>query len=207
MRRLQGGLLIGFGVWLALRAWAARHPTPFPYLGRKILDLPRPLVTRGGLLGVLSPSRGERILEIGPGTGYYSLPVADRIGPAGALEVLDIQQSFLDHTVARGRACGMDNILPTLADGSSLPYEDESLDAAFLVSTLGEIPEPEAALREMRRVLKPAGRLVVGEIFLDPDFTTFGWLVGHARAVGLHLERRAGTPLSYFARFSPEARG
>jgi SAM-dependent methyltransferase len=202
VRGLRRLLLLGFAAWLVLRAWAARHPTPFPYFGRPILDLPRPLVTRGRLLSILSPSLGEQILEIGPGTGYYSLPVAERLGPGGTLEVLDIHRSFLDDTVERARGRGIENIVATLGDGALLPYEDQSLDAAFLVSTLGEIPDPEAALRELRRVLKPPGRLVVGEIFLDPDFVRFGWLLGRARAVGLHLERRSGTPLGYFARFT-----
>ena len=50
---------------------------------------------------------------------------------------------------------------------------------------LGEIPDPEAALGELRRVLKPAGRLVVGEIFIDPDFPRLAWLVRRARAAGV----------------------
>jgi ubiquinone/menaquinone biosynthesis C-methylase UbiE len=66
---------------------------------------------------------------------------------------------------------------------------------------LGEISDPEAALGELRRVLKPAGRLVVGEVFVDPDFIRLAWLVERARAAGLLLERRTGNPVSYYARF------
>jgi hypothetical protein len=49
--------------------------------------------------------------------------------------------------------------------------------------------------------VKPDGRIVVGEIFIDPDFPRLGWLVGRALAAGLLLERRTGSPLGYFARF------
>jgi len=197
-------VLAGVAAWLALRAWAARHPTAFPYFARPILNLPRPLATRRGLLDILAPAPDERILEVGPGTGYYTLPVAAALQPGGTLEILDVRQSFLDHTLERARRGAIANIAATLGDGDSLPYADQSFDAAFLVGTLGEIPKPQAALRELRRVLKPAGRLVVGEIFVDPDFIRFGWLVRHARATGLRLERRTGTPLSYFARLRPE---
>ena len=147
------------------------------------------------------------MLEVGPGTGYYSLPVAARLGPGGLLEILDVRQSFLDHTMRRAAERGIVNITPNQADATSLPYEDGTFDAAFLITVLGEIPDAQAALSELRRVLKSAGRLVVGEIFIDPDFPRLAWLVRRARAAGLILERRTGTPTAYFARFRAESTG
>jgi ubiquinone/menaquinone biosynthesis C-methylase UbiE len=160
--RGRKALLVACAAWLGLRAWAAFRPTAFPYLARSILELPRPLITRSGLLEILDPAAGERILEVGPGTGYYTLTVADRLGPDGLLEILDVRQSFLDHTMRRAAERGTVNITPTEADATSLPYEDGTFDAAFLITVLGEMPDPQAALGELRRVLKPAGRLVVG---------------------------------------------
>jgi ubiquinone/menaquinone biosynthesis C-methylase UbiE len=196
-------LLGGLAVWLILRAWAALRPSAFPYFARSLLDLPRPFMTANRLVAVLAPSPGERILEVGPGTGRYTVPVAARIGPEGRLQVLDVRQSFLDHTIARARRRGYGNVVATRGSGAALPFPDRSFDAAYLVSVLGEIPDPTAALAELRRVLKPGGRLVIGEILLDPDFPRFGWLVGQARAHGLLLERRTGSALAYFARFTP----
>lgn len=197
-------LVAGCAGWLGLRAWAALRPTAFPYIGRPILDLPRPLITRGGLLEILDPVAGEHMLEVGPGTGYYTLPVAARLGPTGLLEILDVRRSFLDHTVRRARRRGLTNVVPTLGDGITLPYPDRCFDAAFAITVLGEIPDPEAALGELHRVLKPGGRLVVGEILFDPDFTTLRWLVRHARAARLLLEDQTGTPAGYFARFGAD---
>ena len=96
-------LLAALAAWLILRAWAAVRPTAFPYFGRSILDIPRPLVTRGRLLAILDPAQGERILEVGPGTGYYTMPVAARLQPEGILDILDVRQRFLDHAVERAR--------------------------------------------------------------------------------------------------------
>ncbi len=201
LRRLWRFVLAASAVWLGLRLFAAVRPTAFPHFGRAILDVPRPLITRRGLLRILEPAQGERVLEVGPGTGYYTLPVAAALGARGVLEIVDVRQSFLDQTLERARARGIGNVVATLGHGALLPYADETFDAAYLVTVLGELPDPAAALGELRRVLRPGGRLVVGEIFIDPDFPRLGWLVKHARTRGLILERRTGTSLGYFARF------
>lgn len=203
MSRLGRALLGAVAAWLVLRTWAALRPTAYPYFARSLLDLPRPFLTKGRLVRLLAPRPGERILEVGPGTGRYTLSVAARIGPGGRLSILDVRQSFLDHTVERARRGGYRNVVATVGEGGALPYPDRSFDAAYLVSVLGEIPDTAAALRELRRVLKPEGRLLIGEILVDPDFPRLGWLVGQARAQGLHLERRDGSTLAYFATFTP----
>jgi ubiquinone/menaquinone biosynthesis C-methylase UbiE len=65
---------------------------------------------------------------------------------------------------------------------------------------LGEIPDQEAALRELRRVVKPDGRIVVGELFGDPHMVTSGALRSRAGATGLEVERKLGGPLWHFTR-------
>ena len=119
------------------------------------------------------------MLEIGPGVGYYTLDMAEWVGPEGKVEIFDLQQEFLDHTMRRAAERGLTNVVPTQGDATALPYEDASMDAVVLTAVLGEIPDPAAALSEIRRVLKPAGRLVVGELFGDPHFTTLASLKRH----------------------------
>ena len=87
---------------------------------------------------------------------------------------------------------------PTLPQ--RLPYPDATFDAAYLITVLGEIPSSEAALRELRRVVKLAGRIVVGEFFLDPDYVSPARIDTLARAAGLVLRERRGTHLAYLAR-------
>ncbi|WP_218138183.1 class I SAM-dependent methyltransferase [Thermoleophilum album] len=150
----------------------------------------------------LGPLAGARVLEVGPGTGYYTLPVADWIGAGGRLDIFDVQQDMLDLTTRRARARGLDNIVATQGDARSLPYDDRSFDAAFLVSVPGEIPDQDDALRELARVLRPGGRLVVGELFGDPHWVAPGALQRRAETAGLRFEERIGRPLAYFARLS-----
>jgi SAM-dependent methyltransferase len=183
--------------------WWRRNPSPCPYSQRFWVELPHPSITRERLLAVLDPRPAERVLEVGPGTGYYTLPVARRLGPDGRLDVLDIQQEMLEHTMGRARELGLGHIVvPARADARALPYPDASFDAAFLCATLGEVPDVEAAVAELRRVLRPGGRLVVGESYLDPHFVRPGYLRARAKRAGLRFERREGGVAGYFARFS-----
>ncbi len=124
------------------------------------------------------------MLEIGPGTGYYTLDLAGWVGPAGTVRIFDIQQEMLDHTMRRAAEGAIGNVAPTLGDAASLPYADESVDAVVLVTTLGEIPDQAAALARDRPGAGPGGRLVVGELFGDPHYTSPGALRAPRRGRG-----------------------
>jgi ubiquinone/menaquinone biosynthesis C-methylase UbiE len=196
-------LAVAAGLGVAGAAlWWRRHPSACPYSQRFWVEAPHPFITRKRLRSVLSPSGGERVLEVGPGTGYYSLPVARWLEPGGHLDVLDIQQEMLDHTLDQAAAEGIANIAGERADAREMPYADDSFDAAYLVTVLGEIPDQEAALRELRRVVKPGGRIVVGELFGDPHMVTFRALRIRAAAAGLEVERKLGGRLWHFTRLT-----
>ena len=191
-------LAAGAAMW-ATRA--RRNPAACPYSQRLFLKLPRPFMRRQTLRDLLDLAPGERVLEVGPGTGYYSLDVARQIAPDGRLDVLDLQQPMLDELMHRAADRGITNIVPTVGDARDLPSPDATFDAAFLVATLGEIPDPDLALRELHRVLKPGGRLVVGEGQPDPHMLTIDNLRSRAEAAGFVFDGHEGTPLGYFARF------
>jgi ubiquinone/menaquinone biosynthesis C-methylase UbiE len=183
--------------------WWRRHPSACPYSQRFWVEAPHPFITRARLREILEPAAGERVLDVGPGTGYYGLEVAQWISPGGRLDIFDIQQEMLDHTMRAAAERGLDNLEPTQGDAQDLPYDDASFDAAYLVTVLGEIPDQDAALRELRRVLQPGGRLVVGELLGDPHYVAFGRLRQRAEGAGLRFDRRLGGALGYFARFAP----
>ena len=185
--------------------WWRSHPSACPYNQRFWVEAPHPFITRARLREALQPQPSETLLEIGPGTGYYSLDGARWIAP-GTLHVFDLQQQMLDHTMRRASEQGIHNIAPAQGDARSLPYADATFDAAYLVAVLGEIPGQEKALAELRRVLKPNGRLVVGELFGDPHMVSIRAL--EERAQGMTLEERVGPRFGYFARLrAPAAPG
>lgn len=190
---------------LAAALWWRKNPSACPYGQRFWVEAPHPIITRDRLRSVLRPEPGERLLEIGVGTGYYSLDLAEWVAPEGTLELFDLQQKFLDHVIGAAAERGLTNLVPTLGDATQLPYEDASVDAVVLTAVLGEIPESLAALREIRRVLKPSGRLVVGELFGDPHFTTRASLQRMGAEAGLELTEHSGNWFGYFGRLAPRA--
>ena len=182
--------------------WWRKNPSACPYSQRFWVEAPHPFITRSRLREILDPKPGQRILEVGPGTGYYTLEVAEWVGSEGGVDILDIQRDMLDHTMRRAAEEGIENITPTEADARAMPYEDGTFDAAFLVTVLGEVPDQDAAVRELSRILRPGGRLVVGELLGDPHYVSQRALRLRAAGAGLNFERRVGTALGYFARFS-----
>ncbi len=192
---LAAGAVLGGAIW-----WR-NHPSACPYGQRFWVETPHPFITRPRLRVVLAPQPGEHVLEVGPGTGYYSLHVAGWVSPGGQLDIFDLQQEMLDHTTSRAREADLDNVVPTRGDARDLPYADASFDAAYMTAVLGEIPDQDAALQELARVLAPGGRLVIGELFGDPHWVSPTRLREGAERAGLTFSQRSGTPLGYFARF------
>jgi ubiquinone/menaquinone biosynthesis C-methylase UbiE len=205
MRTVKRALLAAAVAIGAASLWWRRNPSAMPYWQRWFVELPHPGITRARLIEILEPKPRERILEVGPGTGYYSLAVAPAL-ERGKLEVYDLQQQMVDHVLARAKKKGIANVTGWTGDAQDMLFEDNRFHGAYLTVMLGEIPDQDAALRELRRVVKPGGRVVVGEIAADPHMVTFAALRERAEAVGLEFDRRAGGPLAYFARFRvPEA--
>jgi protein-L-isoaspartate O-methyltransferase len=183
---------------LAGALWWRKHPSACPYGQRFWVQPPHPIITRARLRDVLAPQPGERVLEVGPGTGYYTLHMAEWIAPAGTLDIFDLQPEMLDHTMRRARERALTNITPTQGDARRLSYPDACFDAAYLVAVLGEIPDQDAALAELARVLRPGGRLVVGELFGDPHWVSPAKLRERGERAGLIVERRSGPALGSF---------
>ena len=121
---------------------------------------------RRALIEAVAPQRGERVLDLAAGTGTSSRPFVE----AGA-EVMPCDFSLGMLTV--GKQARAD--LPFVAgDGTRLPFADDTFDAVTISFGLRNIVDPDAGLREMRRVTRPGGRLVVCEFStpVNPGFRT-----------------------------------
>jgi demethylmenaquinone methyltransferase/2-methoxy-6-polyprenyl-1,4-benzoquinol methylase len=105
---------------------------------------------------------GMRVLDIAGGTGDLALAFARQAGPSGQVWLTDINGSML--AVGRDRMVDAGRLLPVAqCDAEFLPFPDDSFDVATVAFGLRNMTHKDAALAEMRRVLRPGGRLLVLE--------------------------------------------
>lgn len=135
-------------------------------------------------------ARPARVLDVATGTAELALALK-RARPEAEVRGVDIAERMLDVGRAKLARAGVDVPLD-LGDGMRLPYEDASFDAVTVGYGLRNFPDVDAGLREFRRVLKPAGRLVVLE-FPPPPKGPFGRLF---RAYFTRVLPRVGGALS-----------
>lgn len=104
---------------------------------------------------------GERVLDIACGTGLVTLTAADATGPDGSVVGVDVSGQMVDAARQRAHARQLGNVRFRRMDAESLDLPDAHFDVALCALGLMYAPDPLRALREMRRVLRPGGRLVV----------------------------------------------
>ena len=116
----------------------------------------------GDAVEMLALRPGMQIAEIGAGTGYFSLPLAQAVGPAGKVWALDLQPEMLEILQAKLRQPGApENIVTRQGEAISTGLADASCDIAFLANIWHELDDREGVLREMVRILKPDGRVAI----------------------------------------------
>lgn len=127
---------------LAARQSIYVYQRPRQNIARLVIDL-------AGLNG------GELVADVGCGNGAYLAELAGR-GHAGPVLGVDLSSGMLQAAHDRAPAAGL-----TVADAATLPLPDDAVDVALAMHMLYHLPEPAAAVRELRRVTRPGGRVLV----------------------------------------------
>ncbi len=116
-------------------------------------------------IAALAPSAGERIVDIGAGNGLLSLDISRAVGPEGGVTAVDPSPDMRE--AATQRCAGRDNIRIVPGDAAALPLDDASVDGAVALQVFEYLDDIPAALAEAYRVLRPGGRLVIGDFHWD----------------------------------------
>ena len=112
---------------------------------------------------------GETVLDIGCGTGMDLLLAARRAGSTGRAIGIDMTEAMRDRARASAAAAGLQNVEVHRADATALPFPDASVDVVISNGVLNLVPEKDKAFAEIRRVLRPGGRLQLADIVLDAE--------------------------------------
>jgi SAM-dependent methyltransferase len=131
------------------------------WVGRQAAQEMRNVEMLEQLLAAAAPKPGERVLDIGCGTGVTSVPYARAVGPSGHVTGADISRPMLEAARRRVAEAGLSNVELILADAQVHPFAPDSYD--LLTSRLGVMffADPAAAFSNLIRALRPGGRLVM----------------------------------------------
>jgi ubiquinone/menaquinone biosynthesis C-methylase UbiE len=204
-------LFVVFGLWalitlyivvLLRERYSRSGPIPVSQAGALLTPLRRWIHPVPQMLEKFRIRPGHTVVEVGPGPGYFTIEAARLVGPTGRVLCVDLQPGMLKMMQQRLEAANIANAHPVIGDAMRLPLPEASADAAFLVAVLGEIPDRVAAIRELRRVLKPGGVLSFSETLTDPDYVLQRELRDLCRAVGFEEMETTSERLGYTMSFS-----
>jgi SAM-dependent methyltransferase len=113
------------------------------------------------LLMLAAARPGERVLDVACGTGLVTLPLAGQVGAAGSVLGTDLSERMVKATRRRAMAAGLTHVHAEHMGAEALTLQDGAFDLAVCSLGLMYVPDPALALREIRRVLRPGGRVAV----------------------------------------------
>jgi SAM-dependent methyltransferase len=175
---------------VAVAAWLRERQRKTVYAAKDAPALLNPLrhvlTPVGFTLKAFGIARRETVLELGPGPGYFTLSAGRIVGVGGRIVCVDLQREMIEILKSRADEANVRNVEGLTGNAHALPLRGASFDRAYLVTVLGEVPDPDLALRELHRVLRPGATLAFCETLLDPDYVRVPVL--RARAGLVHTQ-------------------
>jgi SAM-dependent methyltransferase len=143
------------------------------YDAAELSQLPR--VVTESFAGVGNPHTiaplptGATVVDIGSGAGTDLLLAALHVGPHGRAIGVDMTEAMRDRARRGATACGLAHVEVREGEATALPIDAESVDVVMSNGVLNLVPEKRAAVAEIRRILKPRGRLQIADIVLGVE--------------------------------------
>ena len=198
-------VILGFFVFVQTIVRLVKHfihrPSPafVPYLINN--PIRRKFLPPERVIDHMDIREGMRVLEVGPGTGFYTFEAARRAESSGYVYALDIEPKAIARLKGEIEQRKAKNITARVASAYEIPLPSNSVDRASMVGVLAEIPDKQKALCEIRRVLKREGVLVLAECLIDPDYPFRKTEIGWCRDAGFELMGSYGSAFFYVLTF------
>jgi ubiquinone/menaquinone biosynthesis C-methylase UbiE len=119
------------------------------------------------VMDALGVADASVVADVGAGSGWFTIRLARRVGPRGIIYAQDVQLEMLNAITRRVQREGLQNVKPTLGRGSDPRLPARSLDAVLMVDAYHEIEDRVTMLANIKRALKPQGRVGVVDFKLD----------------------------------------
>lgn len=143
---------------------------------------------REAILRATGAAAGDRVADVGAGTGLFTTLFSDAVGPTGWVYAVDIAPKFIERIGDLAADENLRNVTPVLCAENHVRLAPASVDLVYLCDTYHHFEYPQATLRSIRRALRPGGRLVVVD-FERIAGVSSDFVMGHVRA-GKEVFRR-----------------
>ena len=137
--------------------------------------------SRKQIVEVCNLQAGQRVADVGAGTGLFTRQFSEAVGKGGWVYAVDISPRFIEHINADAKEHGMNNITGVLCADNSVNLPPESVDVVFICDTYHHFEYPKSTMASIHKALKPGGRLVVIDFERIPGKSR-EWLLSHVRA-------------------------
>jgi ubiquinone/menaquinone biosynthesis C-methylase UbiE len=201
-------VILGLFIFLETIVRLVKHfihlPSPAFVVARLNNPVRRKLFSPTRVIDYLTIREGMKILEVGPGSGFFTFELAKFAGPSGHVYAVDIEPKMVRLLEKRIKRERIGNISAKAASAYEIPLPNNSVDLGFMGGVLGEIPDKQKALREMQRVLRKEGLLAVMECLIDPDYPRRKTVRGWFEDAGCELAGSYGSAFLYALTFRPK---
>jgi len=136
---------------------------------------------RKEILQQLHLKAGDRVADVGAGTGFFTLLISAAVGPQGWTYAVDISPKFIQHLVHQFDQREMGNVTTVMCDDDSICLPPGSIDVAFICDVYHHFEYPSDTMKSIYRALTDGGRLVVIDFERIPGVSR-EWTLGHVRA-------------------------
>ncbi|QQK76183.1 class I SAM-dependent methyltransferase [Salicibibacter cibarius] len=171
----------------AWRYASRSHEIPCPFWLRWFVELDNPFTKTNRAKTIIQQSNihpGMHVIDFGCGPGRLTIPLAESVGSGGKVTAIDMQSEMLQRAKSKAMDKNLKNIEFIQGKIGEGKLQLAPCERAVLVTVLGEIPDRDAAFKEIFDKLKPGGILTVTEVIFDPHFQRKETILKLANKVG-----------------------